>query len=194
MSELINMSELKEESINRSFSSVINESNNKKTKVTFNIIKSNNNYVTEPDNESDDEQDNESNNELDNESNDEPDFEPYDESDNENNNLDHNDILDSDEQEINEYSDNTDEDLIYSKLDKEPNGKVIMYIYNSFLLKHEHLDNYKNRNIIFELCKMAVNNMPEHISNPNFYLNFIESSINMMSQNNTVEDIAKSND
>jgi len=185
MSELINMSELKEqkESINRSFSSVINESNNKKTKVTFNnIINSDNKYVTE----SDDESDIEHNDESDIEHNDESDIEHNDE-------LDHNDPLDSDEQEINEYSDNADEDLIYAKLDKEPNGKVIMYIYNSFLLKHEHLDNYKNRNIIFELCKMAVNNIPEHISNPNFYLNFIESSINLMSQT-TVEDIAKSND
>ena len=105
--------------------------------------------------------------------------------------IDPTDIYDSDEDEINKLEEN--DDFVNKELENEQYSFAIRRVYEIFLLKHEHLDNYKNRNIIFELCKMAVNNIPEHISNPNFYLNFIESSINLMSQT-TVEDIAKSND
>jgi len=96
------------------------------------------------------------------------------------------DIYESDEEEIL----NNDLTDIFSDLVDEPNKDTIKYIYNIFLQKHEHLDNYINRSIILKLCLIAVNCMPEHISNPKFYLNFIESSIVQL-KNTTVEDIQK---
>ena len=58
--------------------------------------------------------------------------------------------------------------------------EVVKFIFNTFLNKYSHLDNYKNRKIVYNLCKMAVKHMPENINNPSYYLNFIESSINLI--------------
>lgn len=99
------------------------------------------------------------------------------------------DIYDSDEGEINEEANDID-NFLNNELAQEEYAELIKYIYNLFLDKHVHLDNFRNRAIILKLCTMAVNSMPEHIANPIFYLNFIESSINHL-KNMTTEDIEK---
>lgn len=54
---------------------------------------------------------------------------------------------------------------------------VIEKIYNIFIRKYSHLDNTKNKKLIYEMCKMTINSMPEHLEKPQIYLNFMESSI-----------------
>jgi hypothetical protein len=62
---------------------------------------------------------------------------------------------------------------------------TIEIVYELFLEKFSHLaNNDKNKNIIHELCKISVSNMPDKVSNPTYYLNFIESSIKSIKQNN----------
>ena len=46
-----------------------------------------------------------------------------------------------------------------------------------FLEKYHHLDNEKNKEIIYKLCDMLVKQMPEHKNNKLFYINFLESTI-----------------
>jgi hypothetical protein len=46
-----------------------------------------------------------------------------------------------------------------------------------FLEKYPHLNNYKNRGIIYKMCEIVVMSMPEYIETPNYYINFIKSSI-----------------
>ena len=105
------------------------------------------------------------------------------------------DIYDSDEEEINEEVNDMD-NFINDELVGEEYAETIKYIYNLFLNKHKHLDNFRNREIILKLCTMSINSIPENISNPIFYLNFIESSINHLKNMTTeeIEKISKEND
>lgn len=91
-----------------------------------------------------------------------------DSSDNENNN-DPTDVIANDEQEIGDDCDISDEDTFVGKL------------FNIFMMKYPHLDNFKNREIIYNICKIAVISIPGH-DDPYYYLNFIESSINMITK------------
>ena len=75
-------------------------------------------------------------------------------------------VLDDEELEDQELDDPELEDLT-SKLSK---------IYYKFMTKYEHLDNVKNKVLIKEIIKMAIDNLPES-DNIDYYLNFIESSI-----------------
>lgn len=166
-----------------------------------------NNYTDEAYDDSDHEFNNESDNESNNDSDYESDNKSNYESDQNNsdsiianyNDLniqkDPTDIYDSDEGEINEEANDVD-NFVDDELNGEEYKNLIKYIYNIFLNKHTHLDNFRNRAIILKLCTMSVNSMPEHISNPIFYLNFIESSINHLKNMTTeeIEKISKEND
>jgi hypothetical protein len=77
----------------------------------------------------------------------------------------------------------TDEDNIEQKCEIN-NIDVIDKVYNIFMTKYKHLDNDKNKNIIYNLCSIAVTKMPQYRYNPKFYLNFIESSIQNIKKNN----------
>ena len=57
------------------------------------------------------------------------------------------------------------------------NIDVIDKFYNIFMNKHKHIDNENNDNLIYNLCMLAVNKIPQYRYNPSFYLNFKESSI-----------------
>lgn len=90
-------------------------------------------------------------------------------SDNENNN-DPSDIIADDEQEIGDDCNNYDKDPFVGK------------IFNIFMTKYPHLDNFKNREIIYNICKIAVISIPGH-DDPYYYINFIESSIDTITKN-----------
>ena len=63
--------------------------------------------------------------------------------------------------------------------------ETVEVVYDLFLEKFSHLaNNDKNKKIIHELCEISVNNMPDKVSNPTYYLNFIESSIKSIKQSN----------
>ena len=47
----------------------------------------------------------------------------------------------------------------------------------TFLIKFPHLDNYKNKQIIYKLCKILVEEIPNQKSNQLFYINLLESTI-----------------
>ena len=86
------------------------------------------------------------------------------------------DILDNDEQEI-LNDENTESPEFNQKIEY---NELIIYIETQFLNKYPHLDNFKNKKIIYQMCYIAVTTMPEHINEPIFYLNFIESSIKLL--------------
>jgi len=57
---------------------------------------------------------------------------------------------------------------------------VDIYLTNlmtTFLDKFPHLDNYKNKQIIYKLCKILVEEIPDQKPNPVFYINLLESTI-----------------
>jgi hypothetical protein len=89
------------------------------------------------------------------------------------------DIYDDDEQEI---LDEDQDDFISKDIDIKY-FSTIKYIYNMFMTKYSHLDNFKNKEIVYEICKITVRQMPEHVSNPKYYLNFIEDSIKQINSN-----------
>jgi fructosamine-3-kinase len=78
------------------------------------------------------------------------------------------DIKDDDETDINTESLSTElnDDDIY-----------LTNLMNKFLENYPHLNNYKNKKIIYELCNILVVQMPEHKSNQSFYLNLLDSTI-----------------
>jgi hypothetical protein len=100
-------------------------------------------------------------------------------------NKDPTDIIDKDEQEILE-----DSNEIYNSEENYEHINLIKYLFNTFLEKFPHLNNYKNKNIIYSMFKIAITNMPEYIDKPIFYLNFVESSILQLTQRN-YDDIYK---
>ena len=89
-------------------------------------------------------------------------------------------ISDKDNTEI-----ETDEENIEYKF-KINNLDVIDKTYNIFMNKYKHLNNDKNKEIIYNLCSIAVNKMPQYRCNPEFYLNFIESSIQNIKKYNNI--------
>lgn len=88
-------------------------------------------------------------------------------SDNDNN--DPTDVITEDEQEIGNDRDKSDDDPFVGK------------VFNIFMMKYPHLDNFKNREIIYNICKIAFICIPGH-TDPYYYINFIESSINMITK------------
>lgn len=86
------------------------------------------------------------------------------------NNNDPSDIIEDDEQEIGNDCDKYDGDPVVGK------------IFNMFMTKYPHLNNFKNREIIYNICKIAVISIPGH-DDPYYYINFIESSIEMITKN-----------
>ena len=52
-----------------------------------------------------------------------------------------------------------------------------MNLMNKFLSKYPHLDNFKNKEIIYNLCYMLVKELPTHKENQIFYINLLESLI-----------------
>jgi hypothetical protein len=97
------------------------------------------------------------------------------------------DIYDENEKEIVEDSDNSDDET-----NKHKHHELIKNVKNMFFNKYEHLDNYKNKKIIYELCKILVDKIPEFANNPIAYLNTLESSIKEIS-NPTLENISQNN-
>jgi hypothetical protein len=84
-----------------------------------------------------------------------------------------------------------DQEILYnydnsekSEEDSSEFGQVIECVFNIFLSKYPHLDNFKNRKIIHNICNIAVLCMPNHMDNPMYYLNFIESSIKIIKDTN----------
>jgi hypothetical protein len=127
--------------------------------------------------------DSDSDSDTESEPNSEPDAEPElePESDDEaevNSEKDQTDNIDTDEEEITNHN----EKRVNSN---DPYIKTIDMVFDMFINKYSNLDNYKNRKIIYELCTIAVNSMPEHISVPIFYINFLESSIKSITDKST---------
>ncbi len=83
------------------------------------------------------------------------------------------------EDEDEELEVDSDDELLtmFNNINIEEKRNVIRQVYDMFLNKYIHLDNRVNRMMIFELCKMSVESMPEHLNKPLIYLNFLESSI-----------------
>ena len=79
------------------------------------------------------------------------------------------DIKDVDETEIN------DDTIDINELDED--DIYLTNLTSKFLDNYKHLDNYKNKKIIYELCKILVTQMPEHKLNQTFYLNVLDSTI-----------------
>jgi hypothetical protein len=98
--------------------------------------------------------------------------------DDELNDKDPTDIKDDDEQEILEDND-SDTDTATDET-KTEYDYLIQKLFNTFLNKFPHLDNYKNKSIIYSMFKIAVLQMPDHKDSPVFYLNFVESSIKQL--------------
>lgn len=75
----------------------------------------------------------------------------------------------------NDYEDISD--YIFENNKELPNIEIIKYVYNEFMNRHPHMNNPKAKQIIFELCKIAIESMPQHLDDIHFYINFLESSI-----------------
>lgn len=87
------------------------------------------------------------------------------------------DVIDEDEQEIND-------DEVTMKDNMTELEKAIHDLLDMFLQKYPHLNNYKSKPIIYDLCNITVTCMPQYINNLSYYINFIESSINVMKDTN----------
>ncbi len=105
-------------------------------------------------------------------------------------NKDPTDILDVEETEINHTESDTEKET-----DPNPNDIHINRIMNIFLSKYEHLDNFKNKKIIYSMCEILVNQIPDKVDNPQFFMNLLESLISdITSQSNqTYNDIVANN-
>ncbi len=93
-----------------------------------------------------------------------------------------NKIVDYDEAIIDDPTDIKDDDeidinteIVSTELDEE--DIYLTNLMSKFLENYPHLNNYKNKKIIYELCKILVVQMPEHKSNQSFYLNLLDSTI-----------------
>lgn len=75
-----------------------------------------------------------------------------------------------------------------SEIEINDNNKLIYSIMNNFLDKYEHLNNKKSKKIIYKLCKILVERIPEFKDNIKLYINTLESSIKDMNKNNSIED------
>ena len=84
------------------------------------------------------------------------------------------DIYDEDETEIINQNAN-----ILDELDiNDPSTNTIKNVYEMFISKYDHLDNFKSRSIILNICKIVVSAMPDFYDKPYLYIRFIESYIN----------------
>ena len=96
------------------------------------------------------------------------------------------DVYDEDETEIIDHNAN-----ILDELDiNDPLTNSIKNVYEMFISKYEHLDNFKSRNIILNICKIIVSAMPDFYDKPYLYIRFIESYIsqNKISQADPTND------
>jgi len=59
--------------------------------------------------------------------------------------------------------------------DKSPDDIFITNLVSMFLEKYKHLDNSKNKKLIYELCEILVKQLPNH--KESFYINILESTI-----------------
>jgi hypothetical protein len=90
-------------------------------------------------------------------------------------------VSDDEELEDKELEDQVLEDQVLEdqELDDpelEDLNSKLSKIYYRFMNKYEHLNNVKNKVLVKEIIKMAIDNLPES-DNIDYYLNFIESSI-----------------
>ncbi len=106
-----------------------------------------------------------------------------------------NKIVDYDEAIIDDPTDIKDDDeidinteIVSTELDEE--DIYLTNLMSKFLENYPHLNNYKNKKIIYELCKILVVQMPEHKSNQLFYLNLLDSTIKDIT-NPTINDFVK---
>ncbi len=90
--------------------------------------------------------------------------------------------LEIDQTEIDQTDIKEDDEI--DILDHENLGSIIdesnIYIVNlmnKFLDKYPHLDNYKNKEIIYKLFNLLVEQMPTYKDNYIFYINLLESLI-----------------
>lgn len=107
------------------------------------------------------------------------------ENDSDNESLEINNIdkdLEENEQEI------LDDQEQYEELSE--NDLIANNVMNKFLEKYNHLDNSKSKKIIYKLCRILVEQIPEFRNNPNLYINTLESSIKEL-KDNKFEDLEK---
>lgn len=83
---------------------------------------------------------------------------------------------DSDNNEYNEY----DEYGEYNEYNDKMHIRVIKQLEQKFFSKYNHLENFKNRSIIEKMCAMAIYSIPSKILDIEYYMNFLESSINQL--------------
>lgn len=74
--------------------------------------------------------------------------------------------------------------------DKSENNLLAINVMNIFTEKYKHLDNNNSKKIIYKLCRILVEQIPEFKNNPNLYINTLESSIKELKKNN-FEDLEK---
>lgn len=74
--------------------------------------------------------------------------------------------------------------------DKSENNLIAINVMNKFIEKYKHLDNSKNKKIIYKLCRILVEQIPEFRNNPKLYINTLESSIKELKENK-FEDLEK---
>jgi hypothetical protein len=98
----------------------------------------------------------------------------YNDSDNENDN----DIIEDDPTDIKDDDEidilKTDE-INISNINEE--DIYLTNLMNKFLDRYPHLDNFKNKEIIYKLCYMLVKQLPSHKDNQIFYINLLENLI-----------------
>lgn len=68
-----------------------------------------------------------------------------------------------------------DQENIASVIDES--NIYMVNLMNKFLDKYPHLDNYKNKEIIYKLLNMLVEQLPTYKDNYIFYINLLESLI-----------------
>lgn len=75
------------------------------------------------------------------------------------------------------------------KFEKEDETEIyINNLMTLFLQKYPHLDTEKNKEIIYKLCNILINKLPEHKNNKQFYINILESTIKDIT-NPTLDDL-----
>ena len=79
------------------------------------------------------------------------------------------DEIDSDDEKVEE------DDIVESEDDIFVNRLV-----STFLEKYEHLNNFKNKSLIKNICKMAIKFIDKKDHDIEYYINFIESTIKEM--------------
>ena len=83
----------------------------------------------------------------------------------------------NDEDDPTDIKDEDEIDILKTEQNENKNDIYLINLMNKFLDRYPHLDNFKNKEIIYELCKMLVEQLPSHKDNQVFYINLLENLI-----------------